>query len=86
METITERNGTFIPLGFNVPSFLIRRSSSFFPYVSLAQKVMKRTLAVKMECYYELICAAKGNPGELFLIELRCSLNRSANLLFVSPI
>ena len=43
------------------------------------------TLALKMECPDELKCAATGRPGKLSLIERRCSVNRSASRLFVSP-
>ena len=43
-------------------------------------------ISVKMECSDELKCAATGRPGKLSLIERRCSVNRSASRLFVSPI
>ena len=45
-----------------------------------------RYISVKMECSDELKCAATGRPGELILIERRCSVNRYASRLFVSPI
>ena len=37
-----------------------------------------------MECSDESKCAATGRPGELTLIERRCSVNLSASRLFVS--
>ena len=45
-----------------------------------------RYFGAKMECSDELKYAATGRPGELILIERRCSVNRSASRLFVSPI
>ena len=45
-----------------------------------------RYLSVKMECSDEFKCAATGRPGELTLIERRCSVNRPASRLFDSQL
>ena len=71
---------------FQCSKFINRTFFFGLPISVISTNSYNSYLSAKMECSDELKCAATSRPGKLILIERRCSVNRSASHLFVSPI